>query len=79
MFASTSHLPLRLPFSLRISPFSCISTVRLLIVLSDFPVSYAIFFCVADGSDCNTFNIAISSSVIFIVSFWLFESGALAL
>ena len=45
-YASISifHLPFRFPFSRAIKPFSCISTVHLLIVLSDFPTRSDICF-----------------------------------
>ena len=56
-----SHLPLRLPFSLRINPFSYISTVRVFIVFSDFPMIPANSFCVIKG---------FFSSSLRQVSFW---------
>lgn len=40
----TFHFPFRLPFSRAINPFSCNSTVRRFIVLSDLPVNSDICF-----------------------------------
>lgn len=48
--ARTIHFPFLLPFSRSISFFSCISTVRLFIVLSESPKNFAIPVCVIPGS-----------------------------
>ena len=45
----TTHLPLRLPFSLSRSPRSISAGVIRLTVLSDFPICLAISICVASG------------------------------
>ena len=76
---STSHLPYRFPFTLRIYCFSCKESIILFILLRDFPVSVTNSACFTEGFFIINSKTANSSKVHPKVSIWHFGNLGMAL
>ena len=70
----TSHFPFRFPFNLRIYSFSFKEATLFLTVRSDFPILFAISFCVMFGFSTISLKIANSSKGQFKVQILPFET-----